>query len=89
MNLSHTHYYSYLDILGSYFPKLEKYILVAKNTGTSNVLGFKARNNMRKIVTRNCYLGEQLGEEDYVESYIKDKLNDWKQDIEVFIPIAS
>ena len=45
-----------------YFPELEKCILVMKNTDTSKVLGFKARNNIRKIVTRNRYLGGPLGE---------------------------
>ena len=45
-----------------YFPEPEKCILVTKFSDTSNILGFKARNNIRKIVTRNRYLGGPLGE---------------------------
>ena len=72
-----------------YFPEPEKSILVTTHTDSTNVLEFKERNNIKKIVTGNRYLGGPLGEEDYVGVYIKDKLNEWKRDIEAFIPIAS
>ena len=43
----------------------------------------------KKIVNGNRYLGGPLGEEDFVKNYTENKLNDWKRDVEAFIPIAS
>ena len=40
-----------------YFPEPEKSILVTSHTDSTNVLEFKEKNNIKKIVTGNRYLG--------------------------------